>query len=316
VWIEPWQQVTTAEMNRVYRAEHARLLTVLDWDTAATWTSVERARVTGAAAGLVARAAAGTIVGWTFAVERDDELQVGAFTATAAAREPLLAALLASPAARRAARLRLFGATDAPRLAAALRARGFLTGGYDYLTAAATRADRPVDPPGIVRWRPGDLHAAAMLLRAAYADLDPLRPFGTTARVDDWLDYVIGLTGTTGCGVFAPDLSAVVRGPHGTLDALAIVTRLGPAVAHLAQLAVAPARRGRGLGRRVLDAVRTASADAGLGTMTLLVSGDNHAARALYRASGFRYAASFLSAVTPGEPAIAVVPARPASATA
>ena len=123
VWIEPWRHVTAAEMARVYRAEQARLVAALDWDTTATWSALEHARVAGAVSGLVARDGSGAIAGWTFFVERADELQIGAFTASAAARGPLLAALLAAPEAQRSPRLRLFGHTDAPGLAADLTAR-------------------------------------------------------------------------------------------------------------------------------------------------------------------------------------------------
>lgn len=308
VRVAPWQHLTTAEMGRVFRAEHARLAAVLAWDTSATWTALERTRVAGGVTGLVARDAAGAVAGWTYAVEHGEELQVGGFTATAAARDPLLDALLALPAARNAARVRLFGAVSAPELCAALEHRGFVTGGYDYLRSALSPADAATDTVG-EGWRHGDLSAASRLLRAAYPVHDPLRPFGATPALEDWLGYVVALTSTAGCGVFAPDLSVVVRGADGALDAAALVTRLSPTVAHLAQLAVVPAARGRGLGRRVLDAARRTATAAGCGAMTLLVAADNAQARRLYDGCGFRYAASFVSAVATSASAVATTAA-------
>ena len=69
---------------------------------------------------------------------------------------------------------------------------------------------------------------------------------------------------------------------------------------HLAQLAVAPAARGRGLGAQVLGAAMTAAATARLSGMSLLVASDNTVARRLYGRRGFRYAASFMSALASG----------------
>ncbi len=296
VGIESWWQLTAAEMAGVYAAERARYLDVLAWDTTATWAALEQARATRAVPGLVARDEAGAIAGWTYFVTRADELQIGAFTATAAARERRLDALLQTPEAGAAARLRLVGSTDAPDLARALGARGFLTGAYGYLHASLAGATAPA-AGATATWRHGDLAATAALMRDAYAAPDPLRPFGGAGRADDWIDYVVGLTASPGCGHFAADLSVVVRSADGGLDAVALVTRLGAATAHLAQLAVAPAARGRGLGRRVLGAAMHRAADAGLAAMSLLVAADNGVARRLYDAYGFRHAASFVSAV-------------------
>jgi ribosomal protein S18 acetylase RimI-like enzyme len=75
-----------------------------------------------------------------------------------------------------------------------------------------------------------------------------------------------------------------------------MVSRLGPATAHLAQLAVRDGAKGRGLGRAVLEAAIARAAAAGCRTMTLLVREDNGPAARLYGAAGFRPRAIFLSA--------------------
>ncbi len=130
-----------------------------------------------------------------------------------------------------------------------------------------------------------------------------LRPFGDGGP-DAWVEYVVGLTATTGCGTFAPDLSVVVPGPDRTLAAVALVSRLGPGMAHLAQLAVHPEAARRGLGTRVLTAAMRGAAAHDLAAMSLLVSADNQSARRLYRGHGFTAAAAFLSAWAPasGQP--------------
>ncbi|MDR2612220.1 MAG: GNAT family N-acetyltransferase [Deltaproteobacteria bacterium] len=57
---------------------------------------------------------------------------------------------------------------------------------------------------------------------------------------------------------------------------------------HLLNLAVAPERRGRGLGREMLRAVRAISRAKGSETILLEVKEDNLAALSLYRSEGFR----------------------------
>ena len=63
-----------------------------------------------------------------------------------------------------------------------------------------------------------------------------------------------------------------------------------PANAHVMTirgLAVDPARRGRGVGRRVVEAAVAAARDRGARRLTLRVLGPNAAARAVYEACGF-----------------------------
>jgi ribosomal protein S18 acetylase RimI-like enzyme len=298
--IEPWERASSAEMARLYRAEHARFLSVLRWETTATWAMLEPARAAGLVPGLVARDAGGVVRGWTFYVRHGDELQVGGFTATAEAGGPLLEGVLSAATTAGVAALRVFGYVDDPGLAHALDARGFSVGTYDYWRASltVTAAAQDVRP-----WSAGDLWASAELLRAAYPARDVLRPFGD-GGADSWVDYVVGLTATTGCGDFAPDLSVVVPGPGGTLKALALVTRLGPGMAHLAQMAVHPDATRGGLGTRVLTAAMRGAAAQGLAEMSLLVAAGNQPARRLYRGHGFGATASFLTAwlPAPGQP--------------
>jgi ribosomal protein S18 acetylase RimI-like enzyme len=297
--IEAWQRASSAEMAQLYRAEHARSLSQLGWETASTWATLEPARTAGLVPGLVARDASGAIRGWTFYVRRGDEIQVGGFTATAEACVPLLDGVLDCAASSAASSLRIFGYTDASGLTDALDARGFAVGAYDYWQAPLTVAPAPAD---VRAWRSADLWATAELLRAAYPRRDVLRPFGDGGP-EAWVDYVVGLTSTTGCGVFAPDLSVVEAGPGGTLAAVALVTRLGPAMAHLAQMAVHPDTAGQGLGTRVLIAAMRTAAAHGLPAMSLLVAADNQLARRLYRRHGFTATASFLTAwAAPGQP--------------
>ncbi len=58
--------------------------------------------------------------------------------------------------------------------------------------------------------------------------------------------------------------------------------------AHIATIAVHPARRGQGIGKRLLETMIAAAADAGSRLITLEVRAGNHIAQGLYRAYGFR----------------------------
>ncbi len=59
-------------------------------------------------------------------------------------------------------------------------------------------------------------------------------------------------------------------------------------VVHMARLIVAPGHRGRGLGRRLCEAlIATACDDFAARRLTLNVYADNHVAHALYRSLGF-----------------------------
>jgi ribosomal protein S18 acetylase RimI-like enzyme len=56
---------------------------------------------------------------------------------------------------------------------------------------------------------------------------------------------------------------------------------------HVSQLAIAPAMRGLGLGRKLLDLVVAAARSAGAGKLTLFVYEENAEARRLYERYGF-----------------------------
>ena len=71
-----------------------------------------------------------------------------------------------------------------------------------------------------------------------------------------------------------------------------VLLRRGTARARLYSIAVDPAARGRGLGRRLLAASEQAAAAAGCTGMVLEVRQDNPAANALYQDRGYRRVAA------------------------
>jgi ribosomal protein S18 acetylase RimI-like enzyme len=196
-----------------------------------------------------------------------------------------------------------FTLAGAPELEAYLLTRGFAVGTYRYLR----RTLSPVPDPTTIEtthaagaytlraWRPTDAQAVTRVLAEAYADADPLRPFGGDGQVEDWTEYLLQLTTETGCGRFCGNRSVIAESPSG-VDGAALITDLGGGTSHLAQLIVAPRVHGSGLGRRLLSEATRHAGRAGFARMTLLVSEQNHVARALYDRHGFDERAAFVTA--------------------
>jgi ribosomal protein S18 acetylase RimI-like enzyme len=145
-------------------------------------------------------------------------------------------------------------------------------------------------------WQAADLVPVAELLSRAYASPDASRPFVQKGRPEDWIEYVEQLVTTRGCGVFLPEVTVIGESSHG-VDAVVMVTRLGPGTAHLAQIAVDPAGQRSGRGRRILSTALSNLRDAAYARATLLVSAANGAANELYDQMGFDEAATFIAAI-------------------
>ena len=77
---------------------------------------------------------------------------------------------------------------------------------------------------------------------------------------------------------------------------LALVTKIGSRTAHLAQLAIDPDWRRRGLAAALVGEAAALAAAAGCEQMTLLVAESNRVARLLYLSMGFVERAIFTAA--------------------
>jgi GNAT superfamily N-acetyltransferase len=156
-----------------------------------------------------------------------------------------------------------------------------------------TRDDRS---PAVV-WTDNRLAAAATLLGRSYTSDDPARPFARGGRPHEWLEYATQLVSTKACGTFLPEASFVAPGASpAAIDGVTLMTRLTPDTAHVAQMAVAPEARGRGLARQLLTASLAAAHAAGCARATLLVSERNAIAGRLYEDLGFEEVTAFISA--------------------
>lgn len=295
-----WQTCDRGVVAPLLAAEIKAWRDTFSWDVAEAWSVVEPARQAGQLPGLVARDATGHAVGWTSFVPHRGQLQVMALVADDAATTSALVDGVLTSAESRACDSTLFCVRDhAPGLVAALQRRGFQIDPYRYLVLALE--DRARTPHTFDRWH-DDLESMAALCRRAYRDHAGVRAFAPGGTPDEWRHYLTTLVEGTGCGWFLPELSLVERaaaGAHTTsgrqIGAAIMLTDLGTGTAHIAQLAVDPERRGRGTGRRMVDAVLD-EASRFYDQVTLLVAGSNTAAVGLYEAAGFRDHATFVVA--------------------
>jgi len=303
-----WRFLSSEDAGHLHDAEATRWLSALHWDTRPALARIESARSAGTLPGLIARDDRGAVRGWTFYLLHEGVLQVGAFVADSAlATATLLDAMARSREAAAASAMMFFVFPTAPDLVEQLATRGFAVERYRYLQAELTDAgcglpsSTPPSRAGGVAppesWNPARWNAVAALLRRAYAD-DAARPFARGGTPLDWLEYVTQLVTTNACGSFLPEASVTLSGASpAELDGATLLTRLTPDTAHLAQIAIAPDARGRGLARRLLTASLDAARTAGCARATLLVSERNAAAGRLYGAMGFEEVAAFVFAL-------------------
>ena len=292
---EDWRRADASAIEPLLAREREAWLRDLEWDVRAAWQGVEPARRAGTLPGFVATDAGGCVVGWTAFLLHHGNVQVLTFAASSAeAATALVSAIMASDeqAAGDAVLFCVRSASEA--LPTALAARAFRVEPYRYLAAdlapipAATNATRPWSDDG---------DRLARLFARAYEGESTTRAFAPRGTADEWIEYVLSLLTTTGCGRFVPGLSFVAPSSNAKeLDGAVVVTDLAPGISHVAQIAVDPAARGRGLGRHLLDNARSAAASAGYRRMTLLVAASNRAALTLYEGAGFRDRASFIVA--------------------
>lgn len=296
--VSDWRTASVEAVSRLYAAETARWRRELQWDIASQWPTVEAARRSQQVPGLIAQSSIGDVLGWSFQVVHRDVLQVGALVSDSPATTArLVNAIMTSLEGRAARSIMMFGYFEAPGLDDCLAPYGLAMERYRYLQKPLNGPEgESIFAPPIKRTYD---HARAMdvtnLLVASYPAVDQLRPFAKTGLRDEWIEYVTQLTLTNGCGTFEPAMSPVVAGEFGGLHGAALMTRIAPGVAHLAQVAVHPVARGRSLGHQLVASAMTAARDQGCHTFTLLVSEKNTRAASLYQRMGFVDGGAFAS---------------------
>ena len=293
--IRDWRYADTPAVEALYEAERRQWLTDLGWDTADAWPEIEGARTAGRLPGLLAVDDRGSICGWSYFLIDDRVAQVGSLVGESPEATRALVDSVVARAAGHAECVTCFSYNRAPGLAAALTAHAFELTPYQYLSRMAPVLD-PFRSDGADGWRDGDEKPAADLLRAAYGSNG--RYFAAHGLSQEWQRYVHNLVAYPGCGRFDPMATRVLR-DDGRVIALVMMTALGPGVAHVAQVAVHPERRGQGLAGKLLDRALALAHAAGRSRATLLVEDGASAARTLYAQRGFTPVATFIAARKP-----------------
>jgi ribosomal protein S18 acetylase RimI-like enzyme len=298
--LRDWREADADLLRSRYDTEQRSWRDDLGWDTTWTWATVEQARITWGLPGLLALDDERALTGWAFYMRQGATLHVGGLVAsTRETTDALIDGIVRAAGGMEP--VACFIRDRAEGLADGLLARGFDVERFLYLSRPlsthppAGRSISAITSEGTSgRFAHADGPGAASLLRAAYSEVSG-RHFAPNGTFEEWSQYVAGIVGQGGCGVFDDAATRVVRDDRG-LQALALITSIAPETAHLAQLAVRPDCRGRGLASTLLHQAMVIAAEAGKQTMTLLVGERNAAARKLYASLGFVERGSFVAA--------------------
>ncbi|MGE0444587.1 MAG: GNAT family N-acetyltransferase [Vicinamibacterales bacterium] len=292
-----WRDAEPSLVAACYEREASYWRNTLDWDTATTWPVIEEARRAGGLAGFIV-ADGSNVRGWTFLHRSGDAIFIGALVADDERATGQLVDAIDCCASKRRATITVGLIPDRAAAAErALSAAGFETEPYLYLSRPLTRSVR-LQPDlrelSLRPWSPSDFVEAVALLRSSY-DRTAALAFSPTGSGEEWVTYLEGLLDRDGCGVFDPVASRVARDERG-LCGLVLTSQISTDTLHIAQLAVRPDARRRGIAAGLLHDALAHAAAAGLRQATLLVGQRNDRARLLYERVGFRGGCAFLAA--------------------
>lgn len=291
-----WRSISPERMAPLFELERQRWLTNLYWDCTPTLADIESARIDGRLPGFVA-IDGDTIVGWSYHLVHRDALHVGGLVASSEEiTTALLDATLNSREGQTSRSTIVFGYFDAPGFERALTDRGMSTESYRYLVRTIDGAGSVGESASIDRYPLAEPAEVAKLLQRAYESEPALRPFARSDQPEEWLEYVMQLTYSNGCGIFDARSSMVVRDRCHRVVGAALVSRIADDTLHLGQVAIDPESQGRGLGQQLLERVIGESSRSRVKRMTLLVADSSAAARRLYDRMQFVEAGQFVMA--------------------
>jgi ribosomal protein S18 acetylase RimI-like enzyme len=300
---DDWRHAPADQVAQLFEAERHRWVDALHWDTAASLQSLEDARASGHAAGLIAHDAAGRVAGWTYYLLQNRRLQIGGLVAESGeVTRHLLDGVLKAPEAEMASEVLCFAFPVSNSLEGALTRRRFDVRKYFYLrktlspSAPSAMATSPVRDQ-LRAWTENDGVDTVRLMARAYAGVPSARSFAPRGTLEEWATYLAQLIKTPACGRFLQEASLVVQHPaDDRLRGMVLTTALQRDTAHVAQIAIDPAYRRRGLARALMQGALERAAAAGYWRLTLLVAEENDSARALYESLGFEAHGHFLYA--------------------
>ncbi len=302
---EDWRNTSADVLQALYRLERARWMSGLHWDIDSTHRLLEDARTRGHAPGLIALDSSGRPAGWAYYGLANRMLQIGGLVASSGeVTRALLDGILRSTEADMASDLMCFAFPASPALESALARQRFAITKYLYLSRELKAGSDPWrlrSATRIAHWREMDAVMSVRLMARAYAGVASARVFAPRGTLDEWATYLAQVIKMPACGQFMPSASlaatesSTVNGQE-TLRGALIATTLQPDTAHIAQIVVDPSLRRRGLARDLIETASAIAAAQGCSRITLLVSGDNAPACALYAAAGFKPLSHFVYA--------------------
>jgi len=302
---EDWRLASAEVVGGLLEAERQRWIAALHWDAQPAFDLLERTRQSGQAPGLLAYDADGRPHGFTHYFLQNRRLQISGLVAESGeVTRQLLDDVLRTPEAELASDVLCFAFPASTALEGALTRRRFDVTRYSYLQRAlapATAAAPSTAPAAIAshlrQWTEDDAVDTVRLFARSYAGNEAAKAFAPRGTLEEWAQYVAQIIKTPGCGRFLPAASVSVQHPaDDRLRGLVLTTTLQRDTAHIAQLAVDPAYRRRGLARALVEEASRRASAAGCWRVTLLVADDNTAARDLYASLGFEPVAHFLYA--------------------
>jgi ribosomal protein S18 acetylase RimI-like enzyme len=300
---DDWRHAPGEVVAQLLESERRRWIDSLHWDMGPSFHSLEQARASGEAAGLIAHDGGGRAAGWTYYLLQNRRLQIGGLVAESGeVTRQLLDGVLKAPEADMASEVLCFAFPASPSLEGALARRRFDVRKYFYLR----RTLSPSRPVAVERtaladqlrpWTEQDGVDTVRLMARAYAGVPSARSFAPKGTLEEWATYLAQLIKTPACGRFLPEASLSAQHPaDDRLRGVVLTTALQRDTAHVAQLAIDPAWRRRGLARALMQAALERAAAAGYWRLTLLVAEENVAARELYASLGFEEHGHFLYA--------------------
>lgn len=306
--IVDWRQVDARALALVFARERARWLVELWWDTREAWTQVECARSTWGLPGLAAVDDGGRVRGLTFFHADGARFEMGGvFAESEPVRLALLDGAIAVCEEAGGDEIRAFAYAGVSSTAGVFESRGFAVEGVDYLSLDLGAADGagPVKCLGLsVRgWQDGDVEQVGALLHASY-DAASARRFVADGSAAGWRTYVGNLVKHAALGRILPDATRIASAGDRLVGAV-LATDLGPATAHIPQVAIHPQWRRKGLAGALVDDAARRLRTSGYARVTLMASASNRAAQVLYRKRGFVEAGTFISALRLRDPAVA-----------
>jgi hypothetical protein len=129
-----WRTLSADRVAPLIADEVDRWARLLEWDVAAEWAEIEKARQAGLATGIAVIDENGTIAGWSRYQTRNHVLQVGVFNARSESVTNLMInQILSGPTLAFVQTVSLFALSEAPGINAALRERGLSVDRYFYM---------------------------------------------------------------------------------------------------------------------------------------------------------------------------------------